>query len=477
MGGQAGRARRGGRCGRGTHHLLTSSMTYSCSASHEPEHPTFAVEAAGEQHGARVDAVPAAALRRRRPGAARRPRRWRSRPSPGPRHPGRGPVAARRRTRSASTPRMVGTPERTGSPRILGCRAGNHPASWDGPACPPRPARSAHDHSQPTRPATIVTPEPIMHIAAGFMAAKHLFAASELGLFEALADSPAPLDGAGRAHRAHPPRRPDQRRRDGRTRPARARRRPLPQLAERGAVPRRGGPGRPAPVPAVLGPDQLPGLDRHSPGAGQRAADGDLRPGRRAAGDRLGRDRGDPGRPGAGPARGRRLRLAHRRLLDVGGGTGSWSIAVAERHPRPARHSRSTCPSVAAIADARVADAGLAGRIDVVAGDAMSWSTAARRPRRLPGGQPRALLRAGHEPRPAAPDPRAVAAPGARLLLADFWTDPTHTEPLARRVDGRGVRGARARRRRLQRRASARAGWPRPAGGSRRTCRWPARRA
>ena len=25
---------------------------------------------------------------------------------------------------------------------------------------------------------------------------------------------------------------------------------------------------------------------------------------------------------------------------------------------------------------------------------------------------------------------RAAAAPGARLLLADFWTNPTHTEPL-----------------------------------------------
>src|SRR6185503_7965398 len=37
-------------------------------------------------------------------------------------------------------------------------------------------------------------PAPIMQLAAGFMAAKHLFAASELGIFEALADSPATLD-------------------------------------------------------------------------------------------------------------------------------------------------------------------------------------------------------------------------------------------------------------------------------------------
>ena len=38
-----------------------------------------------------------------------------------------------------------------------------------------------------------VTPDPILKLASGFMAAKHLFAANELGLFEALADGPAPL--------------------------------------------------------------------------------------------------------------------------------------------------------------------------------------------------------------------------------------------------------------------------------------------
>jgi len=45
------------------------------------------------------------------------------------------------------------------------------------------------------RQSSAVTPEPIMRLASGFMAAKHLFAANELGLFEALADSPATIDG------------------------------------------------------------------------------------------------------------------------------------------------------------------------------------------------------------------------------------------------------------------------------------------
>jgi hypothetical protein len=41
---------------------------------------------------------------------------------------------------------------------------------------------------------TAVTPEPIFQVASGFMAAKHLFVANEVGLFEQLADGPATLD-------------------------------------------------------------------------------------------------------------------------------------------------------------------------------------------------------------------------------------------------------------------------------------------
>lgn len=46
---------------------------------------------------------------------------------------------------------------------------------------------------------TDVTPEPIFEVASGFMAAKHLFVANEVRLFEQLADGPATLDDlAGR---------------------------------------------------------------------------------------------------------------------------------------------------------------------------------------------------------------------------------------------------------------------------------------
>jgi len=41
---------------------------------------------------------------------------------------------------------------------------------------------------------TAVSPEPIINVAMGFMAAKHLFVASEVGLFEALAAGPATIE-------------------------------------------------------------------------------------------------------------------------------------------------------------------------------------------------------------------------------------------------------------------------------------------
>ena len=39
------------------------------------------------------------------------------------------------------------------------------------------------DASDIKHTSSFVSPEPIMQIASGFMAAKHLFAASELGIF------------------------------------------------------------------------------------------------------------------------------------------------------------------------------------------------------------------------------------------------------------------------------------------------------
>lgn len=47
-------------------------------------------------------------------------------------------------------------------------------------------------NTAPTPDPGRVSPEPVMRLASGFVAAKHLFAASE---FEALGDTPATIDG------------------------------------------------------------------------------------------------------------------------------------------------------------------------------------------------------------------------------------------------------------------------------------------
>ncbi len=282
-------------------------------------------------------------------------------------------------------------------------------------------AAGTRKHAEPG-----VSPEPILRLASGFMAAKHLFAASELGIFEALADSPATLDALA---------------------------------ARTGLTPRAARISADAMVAlGLLEGDG--GLYRNGPAAAQYLAGvtpADLRPLLRlwdqisyptweALAEALGS--GPPREVFelddaqqqivsagieailAGPAHALPEIVdfgAHRRLLDVGGGTGSWTIAVARRHPQ-LQATVLDLPVVAEMARARVADSGLADRIDVVAADAMAEE--------LPGGHDVFLVaNLIHYWSPETNVAllkriRSAAPPGARLLLADFWTDRTHTEPL-----------------------------------------------
>lgn len=271
-----------------------------------------------------------------------------------------------------------------------------------------------------------VSPEPIIRLASGFMAAKHLFAANELGLFEALAESTATIDGLAA--------------RTGLTR--RAARISADAMVALGLLEREGDTYRNGEVAATFLAGRTPA---------------DLRPFLRFW-DRVSypawRDLAEA--LGSGPTQelfdlddelqkvvsaGIEAILAgpaaalphafdfspHRHLLDVGGGTGSWSIAVLRRYP----HMEATVlelPTVADMARKRVVGAGLASRIDVVAGDAMTGA--------LPPGYDVFLLaNLIHYWSPEGNlallrRVRGAAAAGARLLLADFWTNPTHTEPL-----------------------------------------------
>lgn len=273
-----------------------------------------------------------------------------------------------------------------------------------------------------------VTPDRIFEIAQGFMASKHLFAASELGIiFEALGEGPVDLDGL--AARTGLPRR--------------TARISVDAMVAIGLVERRGDNYANSHVSATFlsgatPADMRPLLkfwDRLSYPAWADLA-GALGRGRPAR-EIFEIDHAlvpimSAGIAAATAAACHALPVvaglpAGSRVLDIGGGTGSWSLALAAADP-------ALTATVFEIADvARVAQEQLratayADRIDVHVGDVLTDE--------LPSGYDAFLVaNLVHYFTPETNQAilsriRAGAEPGARLLLADFWTDPTHTEPL-----------------------------------------------
>jgi hypothetical protein len=274
--------------------------------------------------------------------------------------------------------------------------------------------------------ASAVTPEPILRLASGFMAAKHLFAATELGLFEALADSPTTIDGLAA--------------RTGLTR--RAARISADAMVALGLLEREGDTYRNGQVAAAFltgrGPADLrPFLkfwDKISYPAWCEFSEA-LARGPSKEMFELDDELQEVASAGieailAGPAAALPKTFdfsRHRRLLDVGGGTGSWSIAVAQAYP----HLEATVFELSTTADIarnRIATAGLTPRISAVVGDAMAGA--------LPPGYDVFLLAnlmhywSPDENRALLRRVRSTADTGSSLLLADFWTDPTHTKPV-----------------------------------------------
>jgi cyclopropane fatty-acyl-phospholipid synthase-like methyltransferase len=117
----------------------------------------------------------------------------------------------------------------------------------------------------------------------------------------------------------------------------------------------------------------------------------------------------------------------HQRLLDIGGGTGSWSIAIAQHHQH-ITDAVLELPTAVELARSRVVAAGLGHRITVITGDAMAGE--------LPAGHDVFLLAnlihywSAEQNQELLQRVRKAAQPGSTLLLADFWTNPAHTEPL-----------------------------------------------
>jgi len=271
-----------------------------------------------------------------------------------------------------------------------------------------------------------VTPEPIIKLAMGFMAAKFLFVASEIGLFEALAGGPASLD----------------------------------EIATRVALPQRttgivvaamvslglieceaaryrnsaaaaaflaGNPGRDLrpylrhsdcvnyPVWSKLGEavrlerSQFPHLDQQQQSLYSACVEAFTASAATALAAVY-----DFGR--------------HRRLLDVAGGTGSFLLTILRHYPA-LKGTLFELPKVCAVARERLAKEPEYSRITFVEGDALKSS--------LPEDHDVVLVANAIHLFSAAHNLqlmqkiRAAMQAGAHLLLVDLWTDPTHSQPLA----------------------------------------------
>lgn len=281
---------------------------------------------------------------------------------------------------------------------------------------------------QPTETGTDVTPDGIFQIAAGFMAAKHLFVASEIDLFAQLADGPATLDDL--AARTGVPRRTVRISADAmvglglleRTEDQ------YENTPAATAFLSGQGPADLCPILRFWNRISYPtweGLEQairagHAPnrqGGGFSEADQRIFSEGMAAFE-------------AGPARA----LAesydfgrHSRVLDLGGGPGSLLVELLRRHAG-LQGTVFELPGAAAVARQHVEREPEGKRIDVIEGDFLIDAVP-------PGHDAIVLANVVHvlseeHNRALLQRARAAVTPGARLLIVDFVTDPTHTQPL-----------------------------------------------
>ena len=309
---------------------------------------------------------------------------------------------------------------------------GTHPSAAGGkesasPVTPAHLHRASHSQTPSgTVSGDVLTPERIFQIASGFMASKHLFAANEVGLFAALADGPRNVGELAED-----------------TGVAQHRLRVLADaMVALGLLERRGDRYQNAPVAAAfLGGDTASDLrpflrfwDRLSYPTWTHFVDA-VRTGQGQSPAVLSEDEQRLFSEGveaiqAAPAQALPASYdfsRHERLLDLGGGTGSWLLAVLQRYD----HLLTTLfelPGAAAVARQRLAGEGhIAHRTEVVDGDFFHDPIPERHDAVLIANVMH-LFSADHN-KDLLRRTRARVAAGARLLLADFWTDPTHTEP------------------------------------------------
>ncbi len=269
------------------------------------------------------------------------------------------------------------------------------------------------------------TPDAIFQVAMGFMASKHLFVANEVGLFTALAAGPATLEQL--AERAGVPSRTARVVADAMV--ALGFLESVQNTYRNGAVADAflsgRGPMNVGPLlrfwNAISYPTWL-GLE-HAVRTGEPTR-GDLTPELQSVFS----EGVEAFTAGAAHALASVYDFSrHRRLLDVGGGTGSF-LAMILSSNSGLEGTLFELPDVSTIAASKLASSAVAERVSVVAGDLTADE--------LPGGHDAVLLAnvvhyfLPEENLNLVRRVRAAVEPGARLLLVDFWTDPTHTQPV-----------------------------------------------
>ena len=271
---------------------------------------------------------------------------------------------------------------------------------------------------------TDVTPDSIFQVASGFMASKHLFVANEVGLFEDLAEGPKTLDELSARTGI----------------PERTIRILADAMVALGFVERQDDRYRNGPVAATFLTGRTPADLRpflrwwnHMSYPAWMQLEASIRMGEAVVGhwsEELSRIFSE-GVEALTAETAEALATTydfgrHARVLDLGGGTGSFLLAVL-RHHGGLKATLFESPTVAALARKRVVNTPLEESVQVVEGDFFTDP--------LPGGHDAVILaNVVHLFSPAhnlalLQRIREHVPDEARLLLVDFWTDPTHTQP------------------------------------------------
>jgi hypothetical protein len=273
-----------------------------------------------------------------------------------------------------------------------------------------------------------VTPDAIFQIASGFMAAKHLFVANEVGLFVHLAEGSATLDDL--AHRLSLPRRTTRMIADA--------------MVALGLVQRVGEHYQNTPVADTFLSGRTPAdarpilrqFNRLSYPRWEHLEEA-VRTGTAVFGEfaftpeeqQIYSEGVEAITASTAQALATQYDFSrHRQVLDLGGGTGSFLRAILRQHPTLAC-TLFELPPVAAVARRPLASTPLAQRLRIVEGDFFQDP--------IPPDHDAILIaNVWHNYSPERNVDllhrvRRSVAEVTRLLLVDFWTDPTHTQPLA----------------------------------------------